>query len=64
MRALQLLVVLGVSGVAISNAAGGARAAAPSPATGKRIFQTAGCAACHTLAGARATGKIGPNLDR
>ena len=30
---------------------------------GKRVFLTAGCATCHTLADAGATGRIGPNLD-
>lgn len=34
------------------------------PVAGKSIFTTtAGCAGCHTLAAANATGKIGPNLD-
>lgn len=31
---------------------------------GKSIFQTAGCANCHTLADAGATGTVGPNLDQ
>ena len=30
---------------------------------GKAIFASAGCATCHTLAAAGATGTIGPNLD-
>jgi cytochrome c oxidase subunit 2 len=33
------------------------------PAAGKKVFASAGCAACHTLAEANATGTIGPNLD-
>jgi mono/diheme cytochrome c family protein len=33
------------------------------PAAGKKVFLTAGCKACHTLADASATGTIGPNLD-
>lgn len=37
------------------------------PTTGKvdgaQVFADAGCAACHTLAAAKATGNIGPNLD-
>jgi mono/diheme cytochrome c family protein len=48
--------------------------ATPEPATpafklegdataGKRIFQTAGCTSCHTLAAVGATGTVGPNLD-
>ena len=32
-------------------------------AEGKRIFTSAGCAGCHTLKAAEATGKVGPNLD-
>jgi cytochrome c6 len=31
---------------------------------GKKVFQTAGCASCHTLKDAGATGKVGPNLDQ
>ncbi|HEY9456674.1 MAG TPA: cytochrome c [Gaiella sp.] len=30
---------------------------------GKQVFETAGCASCHTLADAGATGTVGPNLD-
>jgi cytochrome c oxidase subunit 1 len=32
-------------------------------ATGKRVFASAGCGACHTLAAAGAAGNVGPNLD-
>jgi mono/diheme cytochrome c family protein len=32
--------------------------------SGKQIFTSAGCAGCHTLAAAHATGPIGPNLDQ
>ncbi len=49
--------------------------AAPTPATpasklkgdptaGKRVFLSAGCTGCHTLAAANATGTVGPNLDQ
>lgn len=31
--------------------------------TGEQIFTAAGCAACHTLAKANATGNVGPGLD-
>ncbi len=31
---------------------------------GKAVFASAGCASCHTLAAAGATGKVGPNLDQ
>jgi mono/diheme cytochrome c family protein len=33
------------------------------PAAGKKVFETAGCASCHTLADAGASGTVGPNLD-
>lgn len=36
---------------------------AASPAAGKVVFASAGCGACHTLAAAGASGKVGPNLD-
>jgi mono/diheme cytochrome c family protein len=32
-------------------------------AAGKEVFETAGCASCHTLKDAGATGTVGPNLD-
>ena len=32
-------------------------------AAGKAIFTSSGCASCHTLADAGATGSVGPNLD-
>jgi mono/diheme cytochrome c family protein len=31
---------------------------------GKKVFQSAGCAGCHTLKDAGATGNVGPNLDQ
>jgi mono/diheme cytochrome c family protein len=40
---------------------GGTKAAAPD---GKQVFTTAGCAGCHTLKAAGATGTVGPNLDQ
>jgi mono/diheme cytochrome c family protein len=33
------------------------------PAAGKEVFASAGCAACHTLSEANASGNVGPNLD-
>ena len=39
--------------------AGGGAAAAQ----GKPVFNAAGCSACHTLADAKATGTVGPDLD-
>ena len=40
-------------------------AAAPAgdPVAGKAVFLSAGCAACHSLTDAGASGNIGPNLD-
>jgi mono/diheme cytochrome c family protein len=32
-------------------------------AAGKKVFTSAGCVGCHTLADAGATGTVGPNLD-
>ncbi len=32
-------------------------------AAGKQVFASAGCAGCHTLKDAAATGNVGPNLD-
>jgi mono/diheme cytochrome c family protein len=37
--------------------------AAGSTAVGKEVFESAGCATCHTLADAGASGSVGPNLD-
>jgi mono/diheme cytochrome c family protein len=34
------------------------------PAAGAKVFGSAGCASCHTLAAAHATGTVGPNLDQ
>jgi mono/diheme cytochrome c family protein len=34
------------------------------PANGATVFASAGCASCHTLAAAGATGTVGPNLDQ
>jgi mono/diheme cytochrome c family protein len=59
--------------VALSLAAcGGSSASSPSSVSkkgitalsGKQVFETAGCAGCHTLAAAGASGSIGPDLDK
>ena len=34
------------------------------PSAGAGIFKSSGCAGCHTLAAAGATGTVGPNLDQ
>lgn len=41
-----------------------APAAAGDAEAGKQIFESAGCAACHTLADAGAAGTVGPDLDQ
>ena len=33
------------------------------PKKGGAVFASAGCGSCHTLAAAKATGTVGPNLD-
>jgi mono/diheme cytochrome c family protein len=33
------------------------------PKSGSSVFTSAGCGGCHTLAAAKATGTVGPNLD-
>ena len=38
-------------------------AAQGNPTAGKAVFASAGCAGCHTLKAANATGTVGPNLD-
>lgn len=48
----------------------GTRSQAPSPAgansyaAGQRVFASAGCGRCHTLAAVHSTGTIGPDLDQ
>jgi cytochrome c oxidase subunit II len=37
--------------------------AAGEAASGKQLFQKQGCGSCHTLSGAQAVGRVGPNLD-
>jgi mono/diheme cytochrome c family protein len=41
----------------------GAAASSGDATAGKAVFMSAGCAACHTLKDAGATGAVGPNLD-
>ncbi len=56
--------------VLLTSGCGGKKSATPGLNTqasgsspGAKVFADAGCAACHTMAAAKATGKIGPNLD-
>jgi cytochrome c6 len=64
----------GVVSPAPATVVGSLPKAAPEPATpafklkgvptaGAKIFSSAGCVACHTLAAAHSTGTVGPNLD-
>ncbi len=39
------------------------RAPPPKGPDGAKVFASAGCASCHTLAAANASGNVGPNLD-
>ena len=50
--------------VALTLAACGGSGASSHPTSGKAIFESSGCAGCHTLAAAGATGSSGPDLDK
>jgi outer membrane protein assembly factor BamB len=52
------------SSTSTAAAAGGGSSAAVSVKAGMKVFDTAGCATCHTLAAAGSTGTVGPNLDQ
>lgn len=43
---------------------GGGGNSLASASTGSEIFQQANCVSCHTLAAEKASGVIGPNLDK
>jgi mono/diheme cytochrome c family protein len=67
--------VASVAGVGDLNASAPPPATTPTPkppasgggagnvAAGKKVFATAGCVGCHTLADAGSNGNVGPNLD-
>jgi cytochrome c553 len=60
---------IGATGSSSSNGAstktgGSSSASAVSVKAGMKVFDTAGCATCHTLAAAGSTGTVGPNLDQ
>ena len=62
-----LLVVLLFTGTELigANSSGGYAGGSSSGArSGAAVFQSAGCASCHTLKAAGATGTAGPDLDR
>jgi mono/diheme cytochrome c family protein len=58
----------GVTAARAAPPPGGTTTTAPSGGggqpNGKAIFTSAGCAGCHTLKDANATGNVGPNLDQ
>ena len=49
--------------IAIKPPSESASASPAAIAAGKKVFASAGCAGCHTLADAGSTGDVGPNLD-
>jgi cytochrome c6 len=64
-RSLWFIVLLAAAGVlALGVTLAESALPAGDPKAGAKVFSTAGCGACHTLAAAKATGKVGPNLDR
>jgi mono/diheme cytochrome c family protein len=51
--------------VAVNDEGGGsARERAPAADPGLRVWASQGCGACHTLAAARSTSEVGPDLDQ
>jgi mono/diheme cytochrome c family protein len=64
---VALTLALTACGGSSSPSSGGSGSSGSSKSTassGKQIFTSAGCAGCHTLASAHATGSIGPDLDQ
>jgi len=57
----MLVVVLAAS--ACGSSKSGSTSAAAKKLPGARVFASAGCAGCHTLKAANASGQVGPNLD-
>ncbi|HKD35037.1 MAG TPA: cytochrome c [Gaiellaceae bacterium] len=58
---VMLVVVLAASACGSSKSDSTSAAAKKLP--GARVFASAGCAGCHTLKAANASGQVGPNLD-
>ena len=67
MRSRPVLLALAVLTLTAAGCGGGEKASDTNlpgdTAKGKQVFATAGCAGCHTLRAANATGTQGPNLD-
>lgn len=53
----------GSSGSSDGSSGGGGGSLVTKATQGRAIFQAAGCAQCHTLKAAGASGDVGPNLD-
>ena len=53
----------GEVGAGAGTAAPPATAVAGDPDKGRKLFASAGCGGCHTLADAGATGQVGPSFD-
>jgi len=49
---------------AVTDAAGRGGMHSSSITTGATVFVSSGCGGCHTFTASRATGKLGPNLDK
>ena len=60
--------VLGLALLALSgcggNGNGSASSSSSSSLPGAKVFDSAGCGGCHTLAAAKSKGTVGPNLDQ
>lgn len=59
-----VLATAGLAGAGRSLVASLGSVSAGDPAAGRRVFASAGCGGCHTLAAAGARGTVGPSLDR
>ena len=58
--ALALLALSGCGGKGSESASSSSTSSLP----GAKVFDSAGCAGCHTLAAAKSKGTVGPNLDQ
>ena len=55
--------VLAGAALALSGCGGGGSSPPANAPPGLRVFDEQNCGSCHTLAAAKATGTVGPNLD-
>jgi len=58
------LAALGLAACGGSSSGGGSSSTPAAGQSGAQVFMTAGCAGCHTLKAAHATGHVGPDLDQ